>query len=132
MIGYAVINSFTFGIDMLILTIAHKMWGWPVPIAATTGYATALAISFVLNRTFNFQVHGHLGQQAGKFAVVVIANWLIFVLGVVSLLVHFGVEFQVARFSAACMEGIFLYCMMRFAIFNEPVMSDNTEKTLVS
>ncbi|CAM3588468.1 GtrA family protein [Smaragdicoccus niigatensis] len=119
MIGYALIGFFTFCVDMLILTVAHNSLHWPVPVAASAGYGTALILNFVLNRTFNFHVHGHFGQQAGKFAVAVGINYVVFVLGVVSLLVYLGVEFQIARLAAAMMEGAFLYCAMRFSVFRE-------------
>ena len=119
MIGFAVINGFTFFVDIAVLAMTHQWLHWPVPVAATAGYCTALTISFVLNRTFNFQVHGQLGSQAGKFAVAVFANYLVFVLGFVSLLVSLGVDYRLARLTAGCVEGIFLYCVMRFAVFRQ-------------
>jgi putative flippase GtrA len=38
-------------------------------VAVTLSYLTAFALSFVLNRTFNFRSHQALGPQTTKYAV---------------------------------------------------------------
>ena len=56
-LGFCLINGLTFAVDLLILTGLHSGLRIPVPIAVTAAYVCAFALSYVLNRTFNFQSH---------------------------------------------------------------------------
>ena len=56
-LGFAVINSGTFAIDLLLLTLLRSGLGWPVPVAVTVAYGCAFAVSYVLNRTLNVRSH---------------------------------------------------------------------------
>jgi len=62
-LGFCLINGLTFGVDLAILTGLHSGLRLPVPIAATAAYVCAFALSYVLNRTFNFQ--SHAGRATG-------------------------------------------------------------------
>src|SRR5262245_22200371 len=99
-LGFCLINGLTFGVDLTILTCLHSALRIPVPIAVTVAYACAFALSYVLNRTFNFQSHAPVGPQVAIYAVVVIINYLAFILGVSSVLSAIGVQYQLSRLVA--------------------------------
>ncbi|MDT7801115.1 MAG: hypothetical protein QOI78_4548, partial [Actinomycetota bacterium] len=56
-LGFCLINGFTFGVDLGLLTVFHGLLGWPLWLGITLAYLCAFAVSFVLNRTFNFHSH---------------------------------------------------------------------------
>jgi ethanolamine transporter EutH len=62
-LGFCLINGLTFSIDLALLTTLRSGLGLAVPIAVTVAYACAFGLSYVLNRTFNFQSHGAVGPQ---------------------------------------------------------------------
>jgi hypothetical protein len=47
------------------------------------------------------------------------SNYFIFVLGLTNLLAAAGVFYELARVIAACCEGVYLYCCMRWLIFRD-------------
>ncbi|WP_345499573.1 GtrA family protein [Nocardia callitridis] len=116
-LGFAVINGFTFLIDLILLTLLHGGWGLPVWLSVTAAYACAFSLSFVLNRTFNFHSHAPVGKQAGVYVVVVVLNYLLFLLGVSSGLTALGVEYHVARLLAGACEAVYMYSAMRWVVF---------------
>ncbi|MGA7054443.1 MAG: GtrA family protein [Mycobacterium sp.] len=116
-LGFCLINSLTFGVDLMILTGLHSGLGIPVPIAVTVAYACAFALSYVLNRTFNFQSHAPVGPQVAVYAVVVVVNYLVFILGVSCVLAAVGVQYQLSRIVAGICEAVFMYCAMRWLVF---------------
>lgn len=116
-LGFVVINSGTFALDLVILTLLHGMLNAPFGLAVTLAYACAFAASYVLNRVVNFQSHGAVGPQVAVYVVVVVINYLAFILGVSSALRAFGVEYHVARIAAGACEGIYMYCAMRWVVF---------------
>lgn len=116
LVGFAAINGFTFGVDLLILTVLHQYVELPYPVAVGIGYAAAFALSFVLNRVLNFRSHDPVGRQTLVYLGVVAVNFAILV-GVSSWLETIGVQYQVARVAAGGCEAIFMYCAMRWAVF---------------
>jgi putative flippase GtrA len=116
-LGFCLINGLTFGIDLAILTGLRGGLGLPVPIAVTIAYACAFALSYVLNRTFNFQSHGPVGPQVVVYVVVVVVNYLAFILGVTSLLAAIGVHYQLSRIVAGICEAVYMYSAMRWVVF---------------
>lgn len=123
LLGFAVINGFTFGVDLALLTLFHGRWDWPVPIAVTLAYVLAFALSFVLNRTFNFRSHGAVDRQAAVYAVVIAINYAVFILGIGTWLAWLGVEYHVARIFAGACEAIFMYSAMRWIVFRPSAIS---------
>ncbi len=111
------INGFTFGVDLLLLSGLHAGLGLPVPIAVTVAYACAFTLSYCLNRTMNFQSHARVGPQFAVYVVVVVVNYLAFILGVSSALTALGVDYRLARILAGCCEAIFMYSAMRWLVF---------------
>ncbi|NMN93435.1 GtrA family protein [Nocardiaceae bacterium YC2-7] len=117
LLGFAIINGFTFAVDLALLTVFHGWLNWPVPVAVTTAYVLAFGLSFVLNRTFNFRSHAPVGRQAELYAVVVAINYAAFILGIGSGLAAVGVEYHVARLIAGACEAVFMYSAMRWVVF---------------
>ena len=116
-LGFCLINGLTFGVDLAILTGLHSGLRLPVPIAVTAAYVCAFALSYVLNRTFNFQSHAPVGPQVAIYVVVVVINYLVFILGVTSVLAAIGVHYQLSRLVAGICEAVYMYCAMRWVVF---------------
>jgi putative flippase GtrA len=118
-IGFAIINGCTFSVDLGLLSLCHGVLKWPYPAAVTLSYLTAFALSFVLNRAFNFRSREALGPQTMKYAVAVGINYAAFVLGVGDGLTALGVEYQLARILSGVCEGLYMYSVMRWVVFRD-------------
>lgn len=118
-VGYLLINLCTFFIDLALLGLFHGTFRWPLPVAVTLSYGTASVISYLLNRVLNFRSHDAVGRQFPVFVAVSASNYLIFVLGLTNLLSFLGVYYEFSRVIAACCEGVYLYCMMRWVVFRD-------------
>ena len=116
-IGYALINGSAFGIDMALLSLMHGVAHIGYPVAVTIGYVLASSYAFIMNRWLNFREHGDLGVQSTKYTVVMVSNYLIWILAFSSLLEWIGVQYQIARVVAACIEGLYIYLMLRLWVF---------------
>ncbi|MEU6559812.1 GtrA family protein [Nocardia nova] len=116
-LGFTVINSGTFAVDLLVLTLLHGGFGLPVPVAVTVAYAGALGLAYVLNRTLNFRSHTAVGPQLAVYAGVVAVNYLVFILGVSAALSALGLEYRLARLAAGACEAVYMYCAMRWVVF---------------
>jgi putative flippase GtrA len=124
MLGYLLINLFTFCIDLGLLALLHGRERLPIPVAVTISYGTASLISYVLNRVFNFRSHAGVGRQLPVFVAVSASNYLIFVLGLTDLLSAVGVYYELSRILAACCEAVYLYCMLRWVVFRDTADAD--------
>ncbi|MEU0505584.1 GtrA family protein [Nocardia sp. NPDC005998] len=116
-LGFALINGFTFGVDLALLTALHGGLGLPVWLAVTVAYVCAFGLSFVLNRTFNFHSHAPVGRQAAVYVLVIIVNYLAFILGVGSGLTALGLEYHLSRLLAGACEAGYMYSAMRWVVF---------------
>jgi putative flippase GtrA len=116
-LGFALINGFTFVVDILLLSALHGSLEVPLPIAVTAAYACAFTLSYSLNRTMNFQSHAPVGPQFAIYVVVVVVNYSAFILGVSSALTALGIDFRVARILAGCCEAVYMYSAMRWVVF---------------
>jgi putative flippase GtrA len=119
MLGFAAINLCTFTIDLALLTALHGGLGWPVPVSITLSYVTASGLSYLLNRSLNFRSHGALATQTGIYTVVVIVNYLAWILGVGAGLAALGVNYQLARIAAGLCEAVYMYVAMRWLVFRD-------------
>ncbi|MFF2088427.1 GtrA family protein [Nocardia sp. NPDC058176] len=117
LLGFALINSFTFGVDLMLLTAMHGGLGLPIALSITLAYIVAFGLAFVLNRTFNFHSHAPMGKQAAVYAVVVLVNYLAFILGVGSGLTALGLDYHLARLAAGACEAVYMYSAMRWIVF---------------
>ncbi|WP_352235715.1 GtrA family protein [Lentzea sp. NBRC 102530] len=118
-LGFALINGFTFGIDLLLLTLLRSGLGLLVPLAFTIAYVLAFGLSFVLNRALNFRSHAPVGPQAGLYAVAILINYLAFVLGVGSALTELGLQYHLSRIVAGACEAAFMYSVLRWVVFRD-------------
>lgn len=119
LLGFAIINGFTFGVDLALLTVFRGGLGWPLPLAVTSAYLLAFALSFLLNRAVNFRSHGPVGPQAVTYLVAIAINYGAFILGVGTGLAELGLEYHVARVAAAVCEAVYMYAVMRWVVFRE-------------
>ena len=129
-IGYAMINGSAFFLDITCLWVLYNHFHWFYPVAVTVGYAIAAVYSFLLNRWLNFQAHGHVIEQGAGYTVGIISQYVIFILGLSSLLHWFGVNAELARIISACCEGIYLYVFIRLWVFRgvpEPAQTHRFE-----
>lgn len=118
-VGYAVINLGTFFLDLGVLALMHGVAGLPLPAAVTLSYGSAGTVSYIANRVLNFRSHGAVGRQLALFVAAEASNYLIFVLGLTDALAAAGIYFELARVIAACCEGVYLYCCMRWLVFRD-------------
>lgn len=118
-VGYILINLCTFFLDLLLLRLFHGSLRLPLPVAVTLSYGSAGAVSYVANRVLNFRSHGSVGTQVPLYVVVMASNYFVFVLGLTDLLAVAGVYYLLARVLAACCEGVYLYCCMRWLVFRD-------------
>jgi putative flippase GtrA len=116
-LGFALINGCTFVIDILLLTALHSGLGVALPISVTLAYACAFTLSYSLNRTMNFQSHAPVGPQFLIYVVVVVVNYLAFILGVSTALSATGIDFRLARIVAGICEAVYMYSAMRWVVF---------------
>lgn len=116
-LGFAIINSGTFAVDLLLLTALHGGLGLPVWFAVSVAYACAFGLAFVLNRTFNFHSHAPVAGQAVVYTVVVVVNYLAFILGVGGGLAALGLDYHLARVLAGGCEAVYMYSAMRWVVF---------------
>lgn len=118
-IGYAVINGSAFLLDIACLSVFYNHLHWWYSLAVTMGYTIAGVYSLLLNRWLNFQSHEHLALQGGRYFIGLISQYVIFILGLSSLLHWFGVNALVARVVSACCEGLYLYVFVRLWVFRD-------------
>jgi putative flippase GtrA len=116
-LGFALINGCTFVVDILLLTALHGWLAVPLPISVTLAYACAFTLSYSLNRTMNFRSHAPVGPQFLIYVVVVVVNYLAFILGVSTALSAMGIDFRLARILAGCCEAVYMYSAMRWVVF---------------
>jgi putative flippase GtrA len=118
-LGFALINGFTFGVDLAVLTLFRSGLNWPLPIAITLAYLLAFGLSFLLNRNLNFRSHAPVGPQALLYLVAIGINYGCFILGVGGGLAELGVEYHVARVTAGACEAVYMYSVMRWVVFRD-------------
>lgn len=116
-IGFAAISSFTYAVDLTILYVLDVVLGVLYPVAVSVGYLIAFGLAFVLNRWLNFQSHGPVGRQTGRYVLTVVSNYAIFILGLATLLEAQGVPGIGARLIAGACEAVYMYLMMRLFVF---------------
>jgi putative flippase GtrA len=116
-LGFVTLNGFTFAIDLALLSTLHSGLRVPLAVAVTVAYAFAFTLSYVLNRILNFRSHEAVGPQFAVYVVVVVVNYLAFILGVSSGLAALGVEYHVARILSGACEAVYMYSAMRWVVF---------------
>jgi putative flippase GtrA len=117
MLGFAIINSCTFAVDLALLTVFHGGLRWPVPVSITLSYGAASGLSYLLNRALNFRSHGAVGPQVAVYTGVIAVNYLAWILGVGAGLAALGVDYRLSRIAAAVCEAVYMYAAMRWLVF---------------
>ncbi|TRW77276.1 GtrA family protein [Mycolicibacterium sp. 018/SC-01/001] len=117
LIGFCLINSFTFGVDLMLLVVLHSVLGVPYPLAVTIAYGCAFGLSYALNRHVNFRSHAPIGQELGSYVAVVLVNYLVFILALSTLLTEIGLDYRLARVTVGGCEAVFMYCALRWVVF---------------
>lgn len=116
-LGFCLINSFTFGVDLVLLVSLHGLLGVPYPVAVSLAYACAFGLSYALNRYFNFRSHAPVGPQLTVYVVVVVINYVAFILAVSSALTALGLDYRIARLAAGACEAVYMYSALRWVVF---------------
>ena len=119
LLGFAVISSVTFPVDLALLTAFHGGLRWPLPAAITAAYVIASGLGYVLNRALNFRSHGAVGPQLTVYAAVVTVNYLALILGVSTGLAALGLDYRLARVAAAACECAYMYSALRWLVFRD-------------
>jgi putative flippase GtrA len=130
LLGFVVINGFTFGVDLLLLTALHGGLRWPLPVSITVSYLTAFGLSYVLNRGLNFRSHGAVGPQVTVYAAVVAVNYLVWILGVGDGLAALGADYRLARVAAGACEALYMYAAMRWLVFRDVPAQDRPRRRM--
>lgn len=126
LVGFALLGSFTFLIDLTLLA-AMKAWtSLPLHVAVTLAYLTAFGINFVLNRTVNFRSHAPVGGQALRYAVVISVDFGL-TLGVTTGLAGLGLDFRLARLIAGACVAVFTYSASRWWVFRDSLKAPSQE-----
>ena len=118
-LGFAIINGFTFAVDITSLVALRSGLGWPVPLAITLAYVTAFGLSYALNRALNFRSHAAVGPQLAVYVAVVVANYLVWIMCLGAGLAAVGIDYRVSRIDAGCGEAIYMYVAMRWLVFRD-------------
>ena len=117
LVGFLLVNTVTFAIDLSLLSALHGLAHWPLPAAITASYATAFALNFALNRVLTFRAHGAVGRQLAVYVAVVIVNYLAWILGVGDALAWAGLDYRLARIAAGACEAAYMYAALRWVVF---------------
>ena len=117
LVGFALVNGSTFAVDLLLLSVLVDGLHLPLAAGITVAYATAFALSFVLNRWLTFDPERPVGVQVVLYVAVVAVNYAAIVLGVTQGLAATGLPYQVARLAAGLCEAAFVYAAMRWVVF---------------
>ena len=116
-IGFAIINSSTYLLDVSMLSYLVRAAHWPYQGAVSVSFATAASVAFLLNKFLNFRVQGDVGRQGGRYGLVIVTNFLIWVLGFSSLLNALGIPPEISRVLAGLCEGLYIYLLSRLWVF---------------
>ena len=119
-VGYALINGSAFLIDISLLWFFYDGLHWFYPLAVSLGYMIAGVYSLLLNRWLN-------AAQGSRYAIGLVSQYVIFILGLSSCLHWIGVQAELARFISACCEGLYLYALMRLWVFRGTPEPDDDE-----
>ncbi len=125
LLGFAVLNGFTFSVDLACLTAFHGGLLWPVPVSVTASYLIAFGLNYTLNRMLNFRSHGPVGAQLAVYAAVVTVNYLAWILGVGTGLARLGLDYRLARVAAGACEAVYMYLAMRWLVFRDAGAATN-------
>jgi putative flippase GtrA len=123
LVGFAMLGAFTFTIDLILLTVLRRSTHLPIAVDVTLAYAAAFGLNFLLNRTVNFRSHAPVGPQATRYAIVAICDYALTV-GLTTWITQLGLDFRLARVSAAAAVAIFTYSASRWWVFRDTLATE--------
>jgi len=119
MLGFAVISTITFSLNLVLLIVFHGGLRWPVPVSISLAYLAGAGLGYVLNRSLNFRSHGAVAPQVGVYAGVAAVNYFAWILGIGAGLTALGVDYRLARVIAGACESLYMYAAMRWLVFRD-------------
>jgi len=119
MLGFAVISTATFTLNLVLLIVFHGTLGWPVAVSITLAYLAGSGLGYLLNRSLNFRSHGAVAPQLGIFTVVATVNYFALILGIGAGLTTVGVDYRLSRLIAGACESVYMYAAMRWLVFRD-------------
>jgi putative flippase GtrA len=119
MLGFAVISTVTFSLNLVLLIAFHGVLGWPVPVSITLAYLAGSGLGYLLNRALNFRSHGRVAPQLSIYTVVATVNYFAWILGIGAGLAAVGVDYRLARVIAGACESVYMYAAMRWLVFRD-------------
>jgi putative flippase GtrA len=119
MLGFAVISTVTFSLNLVLLVAFHGVLGWPVPVSITLAYLAGSGLGYLLNRALNFRSHGRVAPQLSIYTVVATVNYFAWILGIGAGLAAVGVDYRLARVIAGACESVYMYAAMRWLVFRD-------------
>ncbi|RZT17931.1 GtrA-like protein [Mycobacterium sp. BK558] len=119
LLGFCLINSATFGVDLALLVVLRGVLGVPYPLAVTVAYTFAFGLSYALNRRLNFRSHAPAGQELTIYVAVVVINYLGLILGLSTLLTDLGLDYRLVRLTVGGCEAVYMYCALRWVVFGK-------------
>jgi putative flippase GtrA len=119
MLGFAVIGTVTFSLNLVLLIFFHGTLGWPVAVSITLAYLAGSGLGYLLNRALNFRSHGAVAPQLGIFTVVATVNYFAWILGIGAGLTTVGVDYRLSRVIAGACESVYMYAAMRWLVFRD-------------
>ena len=94
MIRFLWVGGLTFIVYYALLYILHTSAGMRYPLAIAISYGLALAVHFLINRSFTFTVqYGRTSQQLRRYALTALANYCAQVVIVRALFERIGFGF---------------------------------------
>jgi len=119
MVGFAVLSTVTFSLNLVLLIVFHGILGWPVAVSITLAYLAGSGLGYLLNRSLNFRSHGAVAPQLGIFTVIATVNYFALILGIGAGLTTVGVDYRLARVIAGACESVYMYAAMRWLVFRD-------------
>jgi putative flippase GtrA len=119
MLGFAVISTATFTLNLVLLIVFHGTLGWPVAVSITLAYLAGSGLGYLLNRSLNFRSHGAVAPQLGIFTVIATVNYFAWILGIGAGLTTVGVDYRLSRVIAGACESAYMYAAMRWLVFRD-------------
>lgn len=105
----------------------YNLAGWSYWPSTATSYLVGGAVSFFLNKYYTFQKKGCLRRQAGRYAVTVVACYLLAYGAAKSLALRLlsgaSSSFQenAAMLTGMCLFTVLNYLGQRFFVFRDPL-----------
>jgi putative flippase GtrA len=132
MLGFALISTVTFSLNLVLLIVFHGVLGWPVAVGITLAYLAGSGLGYLLNRSLNFRSHGAVAPQLGIFTVVAAVNYFALILGIGAGLTTVGVDYRISRLIAGACESVYMYAAMRWLVFRDARDSRGTAVAAVA